>query len=304
MTDDDLRAQPIPPAAGDELVIVDGKVVGDLPVAPAGVQWSTYGLDATPPPQPRGLYPGLAIAQMAVAAFLLGVLPIHAAHLVVEYAATLTGIHAVLIAGALGYRSRVFAIIAAVVSLVLSIVMLPGLLLVALMNSNPRNDDDYAVIALGLVTATLLLFAVAIMALVASFKRRSWPRALVITALAMTGAAMLAQLGTGIATLITHGIGDDEPAGFHAYWILVTLLVALPASALLVGIRNRRLKYASLAGLAFAAVAIVVPLPVGYTLTHPVALLPLIGAGVLAVLSARNLTHVQHYGDPSRRLVD
>ena len=290
--------------AGEELVIVDGRVVADMPAAPRGVQWSTYGLDVPPPPQPRGILPGIAIAQMVLAAFLIGVLPIYAAHLVVEYAATLTGIHAVLIAGALGYRSRVFAIIAAVVSLVLSLLSVPGLMLVALINASPQHPGDSGVIALGLVAANLLLFAVAIMSLVVAFKRRAWPKVLTITALAMTGTAVAVQLATGIATLITQGIGSGEPAGFHAHWILVTLLVALPASALMVGIRDKRLKYAALGGLAFAAVAIAVPLPTGFTLTHPVALLPLIGAGTLAVLSARNLKHVQHYGDPSRRLVD
>ena len=300
MTDDERRAQPIPPPTGDELVIVDGKVVGDLPAAPAGVQWSTFGLDVEPPPASRGLLPLLAIVALSFGSFLLGVLPVDATHWPSAVFATIVSIHLISIAGSLGYRSRVFASIAFALSIVLVVLSPIVLIVVSLINSTPQTTGNLAVVGTAYALGTLVIGVGAVLAFVASFKRRGWPKGLVLSAGVLAAVAGVAMLIAAVVTAAMQGVSREVAVGFHGYWIFAVQLLVLPASAALVGIRSRRTKYLAAALLVLALPPILVPLPLGFTLTHPVAILPFLGAAAAAFFSARRFTETTHYGDPNR----
>lgn len=301
MTDDANRSE-VPPAPGEELVIVDGKVAADFPAAPEGVHWSTYGLDVAPPPPPRGILPAVALTGLVIGTFLLGVFPVDATNWPTATLATFASIHLILVAGALGYRSRAFASVAFGLSIALAVAAPIVLLVTALINSTPQSTGDLGVIGTTFVLSSMLTTIAAVLAFVASFKRRDWPRGMVITAAAMVGVAALGMLVSSVITQALQGVSADVSAGFHAYWITAVQLLVLPVSATLVGIRNPKFKLIAATLLVLTVPPILVPIPIGFTLTHLAVPLPFIGAAVAAVFSARRFTETTHYGDPDRRL--
>ena len=301
MTDDSNRSA-IPPASGEELVIVDGKVAADFPAAPEGVRWSTYGLDVAPPPPKRGILPAAALTGLVVGTFLLGVLPVDATNWPTATLATFASIHVILVAGALGYRSRAFASVTFGLSIVLAVLAPIVLLVTALVNSTPQSTGDLGLIGTTFMLSNMLLTTAAVIAFIASFKRRDWPRGLVISAGVLVAVAVLGMVVASVITQAVQGVNADVPAAFHAYWIPAVQLLVLPASAALVGIRNPKFKLIASALLVLTVPPVLVPIPVGFTLTHLVVPLPFISAAVAAVFSARRFTETTHYGDPARRL--
>ena len=280
---------PVAPAAGEELVIVDGQVRADFPPPPPGAQWSTFGLDAAAPPPKRGLFASLAIVLLAITAWtILGTgavtSDVGAALLVASWSTV-----AVLAVGAIALRSRWFGITVTAVTLLAH--PLAGLTWLLVAAAGPA---ERSALLLSLLLNQAVLTIPVILGLVAALRPRRPLRGLQVIALSIAGAVILWAAVWSIGRLI-----DAEPASPAAVWGGTFIMLAAPAAAILVGFRHRISRFAGAAVIALALPMTALPGPGGW---DPLQLLvvPVASAAAwCATVAARRTVDEPSYGQQS-----
>lgn len=280
---------PVPPAAGEQLVVIDGQVRADLPPAPPGVQWSTYGLDAAPPPPKRGLFAALAVVMLAVTGWtILGtgvITPNATASLLLAGWSTIS----VLGLGSIALRARWFSIlVTAVMAVALPLTALAWVLALASAPGALWHSG------LWLLATQVALTAPVIGGLIVAMRPRRPMRPLRMVSLVLAAAIVLAGAVFGAGPIVFGG-----HLSFGSVSGGLVVMLALPAAAVLVGFRHRTFRFSAAAVAAVALPIAALPGPGGWDGLQLLLLLPASGAVWCAFEAARRTVDEPSYGEQS-----